>query len=207
MERTSSREVSRTALGSRDSTTARLLRQTAIGVGAGLLGGFAMNLFARAVNNASHGREAEGAAPGADRIGRGMQPPQAEGRAEQDAAVRVGTAAYRAITDREPGPRAQSWLGTGAHYGFSVAAAVCYTLLADRLPSVRTCYGTLYGTAVWAIADESLMPALGLSRGPRQLPIGVHLYSLTGHWVYGATLESVRRLSNGVHNGQVRSVD
>jgi hypothetical protein len=33
-----------------------------------------------------------------------------------------------------------------------------------------------------------------LSRGPRQLTAGMHAYSLLGHWVYGATLESVRRL-------------
>jgi hypothetical protein len=47
---------------------------------------------------------------------------------------------------------------------------------------------------VWAIADEAAMPALGLSRGPRQLTRGMHAYSLLGHRMYGATLEAVRRL-------------
>jgi hypothetical protein len=100
------------------------------------------------MSSMTNGREADGAAPGNDRAGRGVQPAQAEGRAEQDATVRVETNAYRALTDDVPGRRAQSWLGTAAHYGFSMATAVGYTLLADRVPPVRACYGTLYGTAV-----------------------------------------------------------
>lgn len=194
-------ELSR-VVDSGESPASHLLRQAAIGLAAGLLGALAMNLFARAVNSMSNGREADGAAPGHDRVGRGMQPPQAQGRADHDAAVRVGTAAYRAITDREPAPEVQRWLGAAAHYAFSVAISVPYVFLADRLPFIRACFGTLYGTAVWAVADEGIMPALGLSRSPRQLPPGVHAYALAGHLVYGATLEGVRRLSNGRLAGQ-----
>jgi hypothetical protein len=39
-----------------------------------------------------------------------------------------------------------------------------------------------------------MMPALGLSRSPREQSAGMHAYSLAGHWIYGATLEAVRRL-------------
>jgi hypothetical protein len=171
----------------------RYLQQGAIGLAAGVAGALMMNVFARAVNRMSSGREADGAAPGADRVGRGMQPPQAEGTADQDAAVRAGTAGYRALTGHEPGPAAQSWLGTAAHYAFSGVAGVSYALITDRVPAMRAGYGTLYGAAVWAIADEGVTPALGLSRSPRELPLAVHLYALAGHVVYGATLESVRR--------------
>ena len=106
--------------------TGQFLRQIAIGVASGLVGAFTMNVFARAVNSLTAGREADGAAPGVDRVGRGMQPPQANGRAEQDAAVRVGTTAYRAITNHEPAPEVQPWLGAAAHYAFSVATGVSY---------------------------------------------------------------------------------
>jgi hypothetical protein len=37
------------------------------------------------------------------------------------------------------------------------------------------------------------VPALGLSRGPRELPLGVHAFSIVGHALYGATLEAVSR--------------
>src|SRR4051812_49724187 len=92
---------------SRGVTYTRKARQpgTLARVGAGIIGGLAaslaMNMFGRAMN-AVNGREAEGAAPGADRHGRGAQPPQAVGRAEDDAAVRTGSMAYRGLTGEEP---------------------------------------------------------------------------------------------------------
>jgi hypothetical protein len=168
-----------------------------IGVAAGLLGAFTMNTFGRAVLASGNGREAEGAAPGIDRVGRGVQPPQAEGSAEDDATVRVGTVAYRAVTGSEPDSDARSWLGSAAHYGFAATVGASYGLMRERMPLMRAGYGTLYGTAVWIVADETIMPALHLSRGPRQLPAGLHAYALAGHWVYGLTLEFVSRLGSG----------
>jgi hypothetical protein len=184
------------------SRRGRFVQQGLVGLAGGLIGGLAMNAYARAVSRATGGRESDGAAPGGDRVGRGMQPPQAHGQANEDAAVRVGSIAYRALTGHQPDPEIRCAVGSTAHYAFSAAAGVSYALIADRVPSMRTCFGALYGTIVWAVADEGIMPALGLSRGPRQLPIGIHIYSLVGHWLYGATVESVRRLalpSTGSH--------
>ncbi len=86
------------------------------------------------------------------------------------------------------------WLGTGAHYAFGAALGVIYAIGSNRAPALRTGWGVLYGSFVWAIADEGAMPALGLSRGPRELPVGVHAYALAGHWAYGAALEGSMRL-------------
>src|SRR4051812_32276675 len=73
---------------------------TLVGRGAlaGLVAGVAMDTFGQVVRLLRGGREAAGAAAGAHRGGRGAQPPQAKGRAEEDAAVHVGTAAYRLLT-------------------------------------------------------------------------------------------------------------
>jgi hypothetical protein len=155
--------------------------------------GLIMNLFARAVGAATDGHEARGAAAGQDRQGRGAQPPQAIGRANEDAAVKTGVIAYRAVSSEEPPRPIRPWLGSAAHYGFSAAAGAAYTLLAARVPAIRACFGTLYGTLVWLLADEGVVPALGLSRKPTELPLGVHLYSLAGHWVYGCTLALATR--------------
>ena len=167
----------------------------AIGLTAGLLGGLAMNTFTRVVSNATHGQEASGVAPGAKRVGRGMQPPQAKIDAESDAAVHVGRLGYRAVTGRRPSHALALRLGSAAHYGFSAALGVCYVFLVPRLPAFAGGRGLVYGSMVWLLADEGLMPVLGLSRGPRQLSTGMHLYSLLGHWAYGAALESTRRLA------------
>ena len=164
-----------------------------IGFAGGLLAAFAMNLFARAVSSAGCGREAPGAAPGQDRVGRGVQPPQADGTADDDATVRVGMVAYRALTGSAPRRATRSWLGTAVHYAFGGTVGACYAIMAKRLPIIRAGHGTAYAAAVWIVADEAIMPLLNLSRGPRQLPAGVHLYALAGHWAYGLTLESVIR--------------
>jgi uncharacterized membrane protein YagU involved in acid resistance len=186
------------SIPSRSSETApSWQQQVLIGIAGGLLGAFTMNTFGRAVLAAGNGREADGAAPGMDRVGRGVQPPQAEALAEDDATVRVGTMAYRAVTGSEPDSDARPWLGSAAHYGFAATVGACYALMRERMPLMRAGYGTLYGTAVWIVADETIMPALRLSRGPRQLPAGVHAYALAGHWVYGLTLEFVSRLADG----------
>lgn len=176
---------------------ARWAQRALVGFAGGLLGAFAMNTFGRAVLASRNGREAAGAAPGADRLGRGVQPPQAEGLAEDDATVRVGTLAYRAVTGSEPSGAARPWLGTAAHYAFAATVGACYALMKERIPLMRAGYGTLYGTAVWIVADETIMPALRLSRGPRQLPAGVHAYALAGHWVYGLTVDFVTRYGIG----------
>jgi uncharacterized membrane protein YagU involved in acid resistance len=174
---------------------ARAAGHCVLGVAIGLMGGWMMNAFTRVISNATNGHEATGVAPGVKRIGRGMQPPQAEVDAENDAAVRVGTLAYRVATGHRPPHAVALRLGSAAHYGFSAALGVCYLFLVSRIPALARGGGVLYGSLVWLCADEGLMPAFGLSRGPRELSAGMHLYSLVGHWVYGATLESTRQLT------------
>jgi hypothetical protein len=163
------------------------------GLAGGLAGAFVTNLYTRAISGATNGKEGEGAARGADRLGRGMQPPQALGAASNDATVQVGSIAYGAIVGSPPPPSYRAPLGTAAHYAFSAGAGLSYGLLSSRFPALRIGFGTFYGCLVWALADEGVVPALGLSRGPRQLSLGVHAYSLIGHAIFGATLEGVRR--------------
>ena len=148
-----------------------------------------MNLFTRALD-AAHALDAVGA-PAGDRMGRGVQPPQAEGAAEDDAAVRVGAAVYRVLTGVEPSVKRRLTLGRLAHYAFGAALGGSYALLGTAVPALRAGGGTLYGATVWVVADEGVMPALGLSRGPGELPVAVLGYGLAGHLVYGAALESV----------------
>src|SRR5215831_9326800 len=47
--------------------------------------------------------------------------------------------------------------------------------------------------AVWLIADEIIVPALGLSKPPTKYPLSTHASSIASHLVYGMTTEIVRR--------------
>jgi putative membrane protein len=164
------------------------------GAVAGLAAGWAMDTFARVARAVRGGREARGAAPGVERDGRGAQPPQAMGSTDQDAAVRVGSAAYELLIGRRPPRHTRLRLGTAAHYAFSAGTGAFYIVSARYLPLVRAGNGTVYGSLVWLLADEGAMPALGLSRGPAELPWPVHAYALSAHWVYGAALDAAARL-------------
>ena len=169
--------------------------QLVAGLAGGLAGAFVMDAFARLVTLDGRTREASGATPGGDRIGRGPQPAQALDRAEEDAATRVGTGAFEALTGRRPDAPTRRWLGSAAHYGFGAGAGVAYAMLTPRVPGLSAGRGTFYGAMVWAAADEGVIPAMGLSRGPRELPAGVHAYALVSHLGFGATLDAVVRIA------------
>jgi putative membrane protein len=171
------------------------LRLACIGAVSGIVAAMAMDTFSRLMQGRD-GREAAGATPGAERDARGVQPAQAEGSAGQDATVQVGTAAFKAVAGYTPSREAQQWLGTAAHYAFSAAIGVNYAIASERAPAMRRGFGTLYGSFVWATADEGVVPAAGLSKKPTEIPLGVHAYALSAHWVFGAALEAARRLAS-----------
>jgi putative membrane protein len=66
--------------------------------------------------------------------------------------------------------------------------------MAELTPGVTACGGMMFGAAVWVVADESVVPALGLSKPPTEYPLSVHVYSLASHLVYGLTAEITRRV-------------
>jgi putative membrane protein len=123
----------------------------------------------------------------------GAQPAQQLDGTDEDPAELAGAAVYRAVTGERPEPELTPRLGTAAHYAFGATAGAAYGLLALRVPAITACFGTLFGTIVWAGADEGLVPLLGLSKGPREIPARVHLFSLTSHLLFGAAVEGVRR--------------
>jgi hypothetical protein len=191
-----------------ETSTAIDVKLAAIGIVSGIVAAMAMDTFSRALRSLrGDGREADGASPGHARAAKGAQPAQASGASEDDASVKVGTAAYEAVTGDEPDRTTKQWLGTLAHYGFGAAMGVNYMLASEQAPDVRRGYGTVYGSLVWAAADEGVLPAAGLSKKPTEIPLGVHAYALGAHWVYGATLETCRRAAAMLMQAWERSDD
>jgi uncharacterized membrane protein YagU involved in acid resistance len=85
--------------------------------------------------------------------------------------------------------------GPAVHYAFGAFSGAIYGLLSEYLPAVRLGFGTAFGTALFLLADETAVPALGLSESPRKYPLWSHLYGLASHVVYGVSTEAVR---NGI---------
>lgn len=163
------------------------------GAVAGAAGSLAMNQFQCVAARLGHGREAGDATGGAPRTGRGPQPAQAIGHASDDAATRVADAALGVVGQELHDPRAKQAAGQFVHLAFGAANGLLYAMAAELDPRVTAGAGAPFGAAVWVVADEGVVPALGLSRGPREVSAGLLAYGLLSHFVFGMTTECVRR--------------
>jgi putative membrane protein len=126
------------------------------------------------------------------------QPPSAEKRGreaqQEDATVKVASAATRLIVGRELPERWKPLAGSVVHYGFGATVAGTYGALAEVLPRVTIGRGLFFGVAVWLGAHVVTVPALGLSPSPLARPIWTELLEFVAHLVYGTTAELVRGL-------------
>jgi hypothetical protein len=90
--------------------------------------------------------------------------------------------------------------GKVAHYAFGATTGAVYGMAAEFIPEVTVGAGLPFGAAVWLVADEIVVPALGLSRGPTHIPLSKHSVSLAAHLVYGVTTDIVRRVARNALN-------
>ena len=116
--------------------------------------------------------------------------PQAESEpATVKAATALAHGAGLELTERVKRPA-----GTTVHYAFGAANGVLYGALSEYTRRVQAGRGALFGTGLWAFADEIAVPAFGLSRSPEKSPLSAHLYALASHLVYGFTADAVCRV-------------
>jgi putative membrane protein len=157
----------------------------AAGVAGGLAASWVMNQFQNVWMKA-----AEAASNGNSRRSNGRQ------REQQEEDPTMKTAAKIAETfTGEPLTRRQKQKGGPlVHYVFGATMGGLYGAAAEYVPGVRAWAGLPYGATLFAGADEVALPLLGLTKAPTEYPPTRHLYGLSSHFVYGATLEGVRRL-------------
>jgi putative membrane protein len=80
------------------------------------------------------------------------------------------------------------------HYGFGTSIATFYGAAVEILPVLRTGWGMPFGVAVWLGAHVITVPALGLSGPMTSSKPSREVVEFGAHVVYGAVVESVRRL-------------
>ena len=175
-----------------------IYKGVAAGVAGGLVGSFVMNQFQAAWGklmeneDRSHGAQSlQQGTPdhgiGRELAERGVDDP------DDDAASRTGNAVSEFVFDHHLTKPEKEKAGAAAHYAMGVTSGAIYGAVAEVMPLATVCEGTAFGAAVWVLADEAVVPALGLSREPTDYPMSIHVYSLASHLVYGLTTELVRR--------------
>lgn len=169
------------------------------GLAAGLIGGlvasWSMNQFQAAWTKAAEGFEKPHGA-------QSMQPSEGENASnasgeskeqQDDATVKAARAISEGVFGYELKDSEKRAAGAAVHYAFGAATGGLYGAVAEVVPSVTTAAGLPFGTAFWLVADETAVPLLGLSKGPREYALSTHAYALASHLVYGLTAELTRR--------------
>ncbi len=155
-----------------------------MGLAGGLIASWTMNQFQALWLKASERMQAQPEAP--------QQQDQTEVAAE-DATMKTADKLSRKLLHRPLSTEAKKKAGPAVHYVFGSAMGALYGAAAEMFPDVTRGFGTGFGAALFAVADEIAVPAFGLSGKPTEAPLSAHVYGLVSHLVYGATTEGVRR--------------
>jgi hypothetical protein len=183
--------------GSGGVDAGRVLRGAFAGAIGGVAGALVMNQFQRLAGALGDGRESRDATGGFPRSGRGPQPAQALGDPANDATARVAGAVVEAAGGAPLRREDRAQGGRVVHLAFGAANGFVYGAAAEEYPAATVGAGIPFGIGVWAFADEGIVPALGLSRGPSEASAGLLAYGLISHCLYGLTTECVRRALRG----------
>src|SRR5215472_7088516 len=104
-------------------------------------------------------------------------------------AGKVANAGGRELSHQE-----RAKLGPVVHYSFGTLQGAVY---GSVLEMTRVRGGILpalaFGTALFALADEVALPALGLTGKASESPLSSHVYGLVSHLVYGLSTDLARR--------------
>ncbi len=108
------------------------------------------------------------------------------------ATVKAANLISQKITGRKIPRDYKPLAGEAVHYGMGASSAAVYGVLAEVAPIVTAGEGAAFGAWLWLLADEVAVPAAGLSKPARQIPLTTHIYALASHLVFGWITETVR---------------
>jgi hypothetical protein len=124
-------------------------------------------------------------------------------RAEDD--VRGGKTSYATAAGKAArlagtslSDRQQAQVGAALHWALGIGAGAAYAVLRRRFHSIGRTAGLGFGTVFWAVLDEGVVPALGLTPGPRAFPWQTHARGLAGHVTFGTVTDGTLRLLDAV---------
>jgi putative membrane protein len=165
------------------------------GLLAGLLGGlvacWAMNQWLALWQRVVEGE----AAPARGRpIGQGGQLAREGPDRRQPPTMHAAAALTQALCRHVPTDREKEGVGQALHYTFGTMTGALYGALVEVAPALTMGGGVPFGLAVWLLADELALPAVGLSQPPTRQALATHTYAFASHCVYGLATECARRV-------------
>jgi putative membrane protein len=174
-----------------------LLKGVAAGVIGGLAASWIMNQFQSTLGKLMEGKEkphgAQSLQDGSPQhgVGRHLQE-RGSDKEDDNAAERTASIISEDVFNHKLSEREKETGGAIAHYAMGLASGGIYGAAAELLPEVTIGVGLPFGATIWVVADEGIVPALGLSKSPEKYPLSKHAYAFASHLVYGLSTELVR---------------
>ncbi len=155
------------------------------GLAAGLAGTAAMTLFQTGWSKAQKELNRNN---GSAKSKNSEQPSQDEPSTVKVANKISEATLHRALRKSEKEPASYA-----VHFAFGTLMGGIYGISSEYLKIARTGYGLLHGVGLWAGADATVLPAIGLSQRVTERSAGELTYELLAHAVYGVSSEATRR--------------
>ena len=179
-----------------------VLKGLVAGVIAGLVASAVMNQFqafwSRLAEGEARSHGAQSMQQGSPEVGVGGElKTQGKDKEADDAAERLANAISFGFSGQELTEHEKDVAGTAVHYAMGMTSGAIYGALAEITPAVKVGAGIPFGAAVWLVADEGLVPAVGLSKSSAEYPPSIHAYALASHLVFGLTTELTRGIVRG----------
>lgn len=166
----------------KDMSTSSVTKGLLAGAVGGLIASWGMNQFQRGWRKLQQAGEPDEREHGAQ-----------HSQSSHSPTVKVAEAVSEVVADHHLDPDEQEKGAQIVHYAFGSLVGGIYGMAAALEPKVAVAAGVPFGAVVWLLADEAMLPALGLSKAPTEYPPSMHAYALASHCVYGALTEMVRR--------------
>lgn len=119
---------------------------------------------------------------------------KSENKKSEPATVKMAEAIAENIFDTKLTKKEKEIAGPVVHYAMGLTSGAILGAAAEVAPMTAAGAGLPFGAVVWLVADDVVVPALGLSKPPTEYPLSTHVYALSSHLVYGLTTDVVRRL-------------
>lgn len=175
-------DISRTQIYEAERRVRNLGKGVVAGLVGGLIGTMVMNEFQKAWSKTSQALKK-------DDGHEGQQSGEESENATMKAAGKVAQIAGRELSHEQ-----KKKAGPVVHYSFGTLQGAVYGAMTELtgtpggfLPAL------LFGAALFALADEVAVPALGFSGKPSETPVSMHVYGAAAHCVYGLATEMARR--------------
>lgn len=111
----------------------------------------------------------------------------------EPATVKAAKMISEGAFDHKLTKREKEIAGPAMHYAMGATSGAIYGIASELAPFTTSGAGLPFGAAVWLIADDVAIPALGLSKSPTEYPLSTHAYALSSHLIYGLATDLVRR--------------